>query len=46
MGLFYKKAPLIGVVLEMPNMKLYTAIKDQGAWCEGEKIESSNTKNI
>ena len=30
----------------MPNMKLYTAIKDQGAWCEGEKIESSNTKNI
>ena len=45
-GLFYKKAPLIGVVLEMPNMKLYTAIKDQGAWCEGEKIESSNTKNI
>ena len=45
-GLFYKKAPLIGVVLEMPNMKLYTAIKDQGAWCEGEKIESSNTKDI
>ena len=45
-GLFYKNAPLIGVVLEMPNLKLYTAIKDQGVWCEGEKIKASNTENI
>ena len=45
-GLFYKNEPLVGVVLEMPNMKLYTAIKSEGAWCEGEKIEVSNTKEI
>ena len=45
-GLFYKSVPLVGVVLEMPNLKLYTAIKDQGVWCEGEKIKASNTKNI
>ena len=45
-GLFYKNVPHVGVVLEMPNLKLYTAIKDQGVWCEGEKIKASNTKNI
>ncbi len=45
-GLYYKNVPQVGVVLEMPKLKLYTAIKDQGVWCEGEKIKASNTKNI
>ena len=30
----------------MPHRKLYSAIKDNGAWCEGEKIECSKTKKI
>ncbi len=43
----YKKAePLIGLVLELPTSKLYTAIKGGGAFCEGEPIISSNVDTV
>ena len=45
-GLFYKANPIVGVVLEMPHIKLYTAIKGNGAWCEGSTIKCSNTPSI
>ena len=45
-GVYYKKKPIVAVVLEMPNVKLYTAINNNGAWCEGNKIQASKTKNI
>ena len=45
-GVYWKNKPLVGMVLEMPNLKLYTAIKGEGAFCEGEKIESSDTKTL
>jgi len=45
-GVYWKNKPLVGIVLEMPNLKLYTAIKGEGAFCEGEKIESSDTKTL
>lgn len=45
-GVFYKKNPVVGVVLEMPHVKLYTATVNNGSWCEGNKIQSSNTENI
>ena len=45
-GLFYKNEPLIAVVVEMPNMRMYTAIKGKGAWCEGQKIKCSETKQL
>lgn len=45
-GLYYENKPLLGIVLEMPNLKLYTAIKGQGAYCEGEKIRPSRTTSL
>ena len=45
-GVFYKNNPIVAVVLEMPHIKLYTAIKNKGAWCEGKKIIASKTKTI
>ena len=45
-GIYYKKNPVVGVVLEMPHIKLYTAIVNNGSWCEGNKIQSSKTENI
>ena len=43
-ALFYKKEPIVSTILELPNLKLYTAIKDKGAWCEGNSIKCSKTK--
>ena len=45
-GLFFQNKPLIAVVLELPNTKLYTAIKDEGAWYEGEPFTCSQTDSI
>ena len=45
-GVYYKKNPVVGVVLEMPHVKLYTAIVNNGSWCEGNKIQSSKIENI
>jgi myo-inositol-1(or 4)-monophosphatase len=45
-GLFFQNKPLIATVLEMPNTKLYTAIKNEGAWCEGRAITCSQTDSI
>ena len=38
--------PIIGVVLEMPNLKMYTAVIGKGAYCEGEKIKPSSVSDI
>ena len=45
-GIYYKKNPIVATVLEMPHVKLYTAIKNKGAWCEGSKIQTSRTKTL
>ena len=45
-ALFYKESPLISVVLELPNLKLYTAIRNEGVWCEGKKIQCSDIKSL
>ena len=45
-GLFFQNKPLIAVVLELPTTKLYTAIKSEGAWCEGEPFTCSQTDSI
>jgi len=45
-GLLYKNNPLISTVLEMPNIKLYSAILSEGAFCEGRKISCSNTSEL
>jgi len=45
-GLFFQNKPLIAVVLEMPNTKLYTAIKNEGVWCEGQPFSCSQTDSI
>ena len=38
-GVYYKKNPVVGVVLEMPHVKLYTAIVNNGSWCEEIKYK-------
>ena len=45
-GLFFQNKPLIAAVLEMPNTKLYTAIKNEGVWCEGQSFACSQTESI
>ena len=45
-GLFYKNEPLIAVVVEMPHTKLYSAVKSEGAWCEGRSITCSETFSV
>ena len=45
-GLLHKNIPLISVVLEMPNIKLYSAIQSEGVWCEGKSIKCSSTKRL
>ena len=32
--------------MEMPNVKLYTAVKGGGAFCEGQKITPSETETL
>ncbi len=45
-ALYYQNHPQIAVVLEMPNKKLYSAISNKGAWCEGEPISCSKTSTL
>ena len=45
-GLFYKNEPLVAVVVEMPHTKLYSAVKSEGAWCEGLPIACSETFSV
>jgi len=40
-GLYHQNTPQIGVVLEMPHAILYSAIKGEGAWCDGQPISCS-----
>ena len=45
-GLYHKCKPLLGIVMEMPNVKLYTAVNGGGAFCEGQKITPSDTETL
>ena len=45
-GVYFKKEPIVAVVLEMPHIKLYSAILNNGAKCEGRKINASKTDYI
>ena len=45
-AVYYRKTPIVAVVIEMPSMKMYTAISDEGAFCEGRKITCSNTGSL
>ena len=45
-GVLYKGKPIVGAILEMPLMRLFTAIDGEGSFCEGEKIKCSNTQSF
>ncbi len=45
-GLLYQDKPHVGVVVEMPYKKLYSAIVNKGAWCEGIEINCSKIDSI
>ena len=42
-GIYLKNKPIVAVVIEMPHKKIYSAIKNEGAWCEGIPICCSKT---
>lgn len=45
-ALHYKNEPIVGCIIELPVNNIYTAIKDQGAFCNGEKISVSKTDDL
>ena len=45
-GVLINGVPTIGVVVEMPNINLYTAIKGKGAFVEGKPISVSTTSDL
>lgn len=42
-GLFVEKDPVLGIVYDIPNDKIYSAIKGEGAFCNGRVIKCSST---
>tara|TARA_B100001996_G_C18541079_1_gene546952 strand:+ start:86 stop:880 length:795 start_codon:yes stop_codon:yes gene_type:complete len=45
-ALYHLNKPVLGVVVEMPNLKMYSAVSGEGAFCEGVPIMCSNTTLI
>ncbi len=45
-GVHQNKKPIAGCIIELPINNVYTAIKDQGAYCNGEKISVSKTDDL
>jgi myo-inositol-1(or 4)-monophosphatase len=45
-ALHYKNEPMICCIIELPVKHVYTAIKDQGAFCNGKKISVSKTDDL
>ena len=45
-GIYFKNKPIVAVVIEMPHKKIYSAIKNKGAWCEGAPINCSKTESL
>ena len=45
-ALYKKDTPILGIVLELPSSKLYTAIRGEGAFCEGKPISGSNVRSV
>jgi len=45
-GVFYKSKPLVGIVLELPAKRLFTALKGQGVTCDGSPINVSNVSSL
>ncbi len=43
-ALYHLNKPVLGIVLEMPNLKMYSAIVGKGAFCEGKPIKCSETE--
>ena len=45
-GVYFNREPIASAIIEMPTLKLYTAIKGKGAFCEGKEIYASKTSSI
>ena len=43
-ALYHLNKPVLGIVLEMPNLKMYSGIVGKGAFCEGKAIQCSKTE--
>ncbi len=40
-GVFHKNKPIVGIVLELPANRLFSAVEGQGATCNGDSIRVS-----
>ncbi|MFC1550134.1 inositol monophosphatase family protein [Candidatus Neomarinimicrobiota bacterium] len=45
-GLLENNKPIIGVVVELPANNIYTAIKNEGAYCNDQKLAVSQISNL
>ena len=45
-GVFHKNEPLVGAVLELPVNRLFSAVKGQGATCDGIQINVSKVSSL
>ena len=45
-GVFHKNKPIVGVVLELPVYRLFSAVKGQGATCDGIQINVSKVSSL
>lgn len=45
-GCLYEQKPVLGVVVELPSNKMYSAVIENGATCNGEKIEVSKVNEL
>ena len=45
-GVYFNREPIASAIIEMPTLKLYTAIKGKGAFCEGKEIHASKTSSL
>ncbi|XP_067931919.1 inositol monophosphatase 1-like [Watersipora subatra] len=45
-GFYVKKEPVFGIVYDIDNDKMYSAIKGEGAFCNGRVIKCSTTADL
>jgi myo-inositol-1(or 4)-monophosphatase len=45
-ALVYQNNVYVGVVLELPSKRLFTAVRGEGAFCDGKKLEVRNLESM
>jgi len=45
-GFFHLQEPVFGIVYDIPNDKMYSAVKGKGAFCNGRLMKCSPTTGV